>query len=260
MKSSGKRNRRIFNIFNGTIMVVLMLIFILPFWMIVSASLTNNSILRAEGMSFLIKGFTFEAYSFLFSMSDLFVRSIFLTLFISSVTAFLSVVVCFLASFALCRKQLVGRKFFNIYLLIPMYFGGGMIPTYLIIRGIGIYDTIWAHILPGLTSMYFIMLLRNYFYGLPASLEEAARLDGAGDFSVLFHIFLPLSMPMLVTLFLMSFVGKWNDWMTSLLYFGATNQKYWTIQYVLQQIIMDTICDTCARKNRAVITRVNTFA
>ena len=100
-------------------------------------------------------------------------------------TALLSVAVCTLAAYVLSKKYLVGRKFFTVIFMITMFFSGGTIPTYLLIRGIGIYDTIWALVLPGVVSTYNILLIRNYFYGLPDAMEEAAKIDGASDVDVL---------------------------------------------------------------------------
>ena len=97
----------------------------------------------------------------------------------------------------------------------------------------------WAFVLPGISGAYNIMLMRNYFYGMPQSLEEAARLDGATDMGILARVFLPLSLPIVFTVFLTSFVAKWNAWLPSLLYVGAQNQSLWTAQYVLNQMITD---------------------
>ena len=139
----------------------------------------------------------------------------------------------------LSKKYLVGRKFFTVIFMITMFFSGGTIPTYLLIRGIGIYDTIWALVLPGVVSTYNILLIRNYFYGLPDAMEEAAKIDGASDVDVLTKIFAPLSVPMMCAIGIMTFIGKWNEWLPSLLYLGATHKSLWTAQYVLRQMLRD---------------------
>ena len=154
-------------------------------------------------------------------------------------TALLSVAVCTLAAYVLSKKYLVGRKFFTVIFMITMFFSGGTIPTYLLIRGIGIYDTIWALVLPGVVSTYNILLIRNYFYGLPDAMEEAAKIDGASDVDVLTKIFAPLSVPMMCAIGIMTFIGKWNEWLPSLLYLGATHKSLWTAQYVLRQMLRD---------------------
>ena len=228
-----------FSVVNGCIMAVLVAVFILPFWIILTTSLSENLQVQSNGISLWFQGFTFAGYIFLFGMSDIFVRSLGISLLTSFTAAAISVIVCTAAAYALSKKYLVGRKFFNVFLMITMFFSGGTIPTYLIIRGIGIYDTIWALILPGVASTYSILLLRKYFYGIPEALEEAAYLDGANDLQLLVKIFIPLSMPMMFTIGIMTFVGKWNEWLPSLLYLGATNKSLWTAQYVLRQMLQD---------------------
>ena len=220
-------------------MILLMAAFVIPFWIIIAASVSDNGTLQAEGISLQIKRFTFEAYKFLFTMNDIFIRSIGVSFLTSLLTALLSVAVCTLAAYVLSKKYLVGRKFFTVIFMITMFFSGGTIPTYLLIRGVGIYDTIWALVLPGVVSTYNILLIRNYFYGLPDAMEEAAKIDGASDVDVLIRIFAPLSVPMMCTIGIMTFIGKWNEWLQSLLYLGATHKSLWTAQYVLRQMLRD---------------------
>ena len=228
-----------FDIINYSLMILLMASFVIPFWIIIAASVSDNGALQAEGISLKIKGFTFEAYKFLFTMNDIFIRSIGVSFLTSLLTALLSVAVCTLAAYVLSKKYLVGRKFFTVIFMITMFFSGGTIPTYLLIRGIGIYDTIWALVLPGVVSTYNILLIRNYFYGLPDAMEEAAKIDGASDVDVLTKIFAPLSVPMMCAIGIMTFIGKWNEWLPSLLYLGATHKSLWTAQYVLRQMLRD---------------------
>lgn len=228
-----------FDIINYSLMILLMASFVIPFWIIIAASVSDNGALQAEGISLQIKGFTVEAYKFLFTMNDIFIRSIGVSFLTSLLTALLSVAVCTLAAYVLSKKYLVGRKFFTVIFMITMFFSGGTIPTYLLIRGIGIYDTIWALVLPGVVSTYNILLIRNYFYGLPDAMEEAAKIDGASDVDVLTKIFAPLSVPMMCAIGIMTFIGKWNEWLPSLLYLGATHKSLWTAQYVLRQMLRD---------------------
>lgn len=234
-----RKKIHVFDVVNGIIMALLVLAFILPFWIIFTASLSENSRLLANGVSPFFQGFTLSGYKFLFGMSDIFLRSLGISLITALASSVLSVLVCTAAAYVLSKKYLTGRKFFNVFLLITMFFSGGTIPTYLVIRGIGIYDTIWALILPGVASTYSILLMRNYFYGIPDALEEAAQIDGTNDLALLWHIFVPLSLPMMFTIGIMTFIGKWNEWLPSLLYLGATNSKLWTAQYVLRQMLRD---------------------
>lgn len=172
-------------------------------------------------------------------MSDMFLHSLWITFITAFTAALISVVCCTAAAYVLSKKYLRGRQFFNVFFMITMFFSGGTIPTFLVIRGIGIYDTIWALILPGAVSTYSILLMRNFFYGVPKELEEAAVVDGANDFQIFVRIYLPLAVPMMMTIGIMTFVGKWNDWLPSLLYVGSGNKSLWSAQYVLRQMLTD---------------------
>lgn len=226
-----------FDVVNVIIMIILTAVFLLPFWMIVATSLSSNGELLKHGAGIVIRGFTFEGYKFLFQMSDIFVRSLINSVVVSFVSSILAVFVCTLAAYALSVKSLPGRKILNVFFMIPMFFGGGTIPTYLVIRGIGIYNTIWALILPGVAGSYYIVLMRNFFYSVSPALSEAARIDGAGYFTITRKIFMPLAVPMMLTIGLIHFVGKWNDYMSSILYLDTNNKQLWMSQYVLQQIL-----------------------
>ena len=239
MKNTGRVTKKIsvFNIVNALIMILLTLMFILPFWLIVTASFSSNSILMREGFSIFFRGFTLAGYKFLFSIGDAFLRALAVTVAVAAAGTAISVFGCAWAAFALSNKKLVGRKFFNVFFMIPMFFSGGTIPTYLVIRGIGLYDTIWALILPGSIGAYNILLLRNYFYGLSPALGEAAQLDGANDFQQIWSVYTPLALPMMFTVGMVTFVGKWNSWLPSVLYLEATHTSLQLVQHVLKQMI-----------------------
>lgn len=237
MKKKYKLRIPVFDIINALLMILLSLIFIIPFWLILTSSLSDNSALLKNGISFRFQGFSLDGYRFLFSMSDLFLHSLLITILVATLTSILSVIVCTLGAYVLSKKYFVGRKFLNVFFMITMFFSGGTIPTFLVIRGIGIYDTIWALILPGVCSTYSILLLRNFFYSVPTALEEAAQIDGANDLQIFLKIYFPLAIPMMLTVGIMTFVGQWNSWLPSLLYLGANNSKLWTIQYVLRQML-----------------------
>jgi putative aldouronate transport system permease protein len=220
-------------------MVLVSLIFLLPFWLILVSSLSDNLKLITNGISVWFQGFNLEGYKLLFGMSDKFLRSIGVSVYTSFLSALLSVIVCTLCAYALSKKYLVGRNFLTIIVLLPMFFSGGTVPLYLVIRGIGLYNSIWALILPGLFNTYYVLLMRNFFYSVNVSLEEAAQLDGASDMQVLWHVYMPLSIPMMCAIGCMRFVAQWNSWLPSLLYLGASKEHLWTVQYVLRLMLRD---------------------
>ena len=238
MKVKKFKKIKIFDCVNTIIMLLLAVIFIVPFWLMLTASLSDEMALTLNGLSVWFQGFTLEAYVQLFSNGSL-VNSLGVTVFVSFTTAILSALVCTGAAYVLSRKTLAGRKFFSWYFMIPIFFSGGSVPLYLVIRSIGIYDTVWALILPNVANILNIVLVRNYFYGLPDSLYEAAEIDGANELQKLIRIYFPLAMPMTFTIGLMAFVGKWNSWLDSMMYLGAKNEKLWMTQYVLRRMLED---------------------
>lgn len=227
---------KIFDVINAIIMIVLAVIFVTPFWMMVTASFSDDMALTLHGLSIWFQGFSTDAYQELITKGGL-IRSIGVTLLVSLATALLTIVVCTGAAYVLSRKKLAGRKFFTWYFMIPMFFSGGTIPLYLVIRNMGLYNSIWALILPNVASIYSIVLVRNYFYGLPDSLSEAADIDGANELQKLLRIYCPLAVPMMFTIGLISFVNRWNNWLDSLMYISVKNEKLWMIQYVLRKIL-----------------------
>lgn len=257
-----KRKIRVFDIVLAVLMVALSFIFLLPFWIILVSSLSDNMQLMTKGVSVWFQGFSFAGYELLFGMNDMFLQSIWVSLYTSFLAAVLSVFVCTLCAYALSKKYLVGRNVLNFFVLVPMFFSGGTVPLYLVVCGIGLYDTMWSLILPGVVSTYYIVLMRNFFYGISESLEEAAQLDGANDMQILWHVYMPLSIPIMLAIGCMRFVGQWNSWLPSLLYLGSNTSHLWTVQYVLRQmlysmsvLIGDNIADapTIAAQNGAIV-------
>ncbi len=226
-----------FALINGLIMVLVCLACLIPFWIIITSAFSSNSILQKEGVSLWFKGFNFDGFSFLFSMSDTFLHSLGVSFLVALLASLIAVFCSATAAYVLSKKYLKGRNVLNVFFMITMFFSGGTIPTYLVIRGIGIYDTIWALVLPGAVSTYSILLMRNFFYGIPKEMEEAAVVDGANDFQIMMRIYMPLAVPMMLTVGIMTFVGKWNEWLPSLLYVASGNKSLWNAQYVLRQIL-----------------------
>ena len=147
----------------------------------------------------------------------------------------LSLAITYCAAFALSDKNLKGRKFFNWFLSILMYISAGMIPTYILFKYLGLMNNFLVYILPATFSFYNMLIIRSYLEGLPESLEEAAKIDGANEFGIMLKVILPISMPVIATVALWVAVGQWNDWTTTLYY--VTEPKLYSLQYVMMQII-----------------------
>ncbi len=234
------KSDRAFDIVNGLIIAILCATFILPFWMMIISSFTEEISLRVNGYKLFPSAFSAAGYEYIFSSSDYnILRAIINSVIISVSGTVLSVAVSLITAYALSKKYVVGIKGINVFYIITMFFAGGTIPLYLVIRGIGLYDTIWALIIPSMFSLYHIILVRSYFYSLPAALEEAAMIDGANDFKILVSVFLPISVPMVLTIAFFMFVDRWNSWMDALLYLGQSekSKSLRPLQFVLKQIL-----------------------
>lgn len=234
------KSDRVFDIVNGLIIAILCVTFILPFWMMIISSFTEEISLRVNGYKLFPSAFSAAGYEYIFSSSDYdILRAIINSVIISVSGTVLSVAVSLITAYALSKKYVVGIKGINVFYIITMFFAGGTIPLYLVIRGIGLYDTIWALIVPSMFSLYHIILVRSYFYSLPAALEEAAMIDGANDFRILVSVFLPISVPMVLTIAFFMFVDRWNSWMDALLYLGQSekSKSLRPLQFVLKQIL-----------------------
>lgn len=228
-----------FDIVLYVIMALILFCFIAPIWLLFMASLSDNISLTLNGYSMWFQGFSFEGYKYLFEASDVFLHSILVSVEVSVGAALISLVITALAGYALSKPYLPFRKFFNFLFAIPMFFSGGAIPLYLVIRGIGLYNSVWALILPMVFSGYNLILMRKYFTGIDLALEEAASIDGAGHFKIFTTVYLPLSVPICISVAFMVFVTRWNGWVDNLMYVTAGNEDLWTLQYVLRQIMTD---------------------
>ena len=160
------------------------------------------------------------------------------TIFISLVGTVLSMLLLVMTAYPVTKKHLKGRNFYLTLWIITMFFSGGMIPLYMVVRSLGLINSLWSQILPGLLGTYNIVLMKNYMNGLPDSIEEAALIDGASDIAVLFRIVLPLCLPILATLSLFTLVGLWNSYFSAILYLNK--RELWPLQLVLREIVIES--------------------
>lgn len=228
------RGWRIFNVFNVIAIILVSLLFLIPYWMIVAASLSDEYTLITKGYGILFRGFSFEAYKFIFTQNDKILLSLKNSVIITLGNSFFCLLVSGLFAYPLTCKDFKGKKLLSIFLIIPMFFGGGMVPTFLVTSTF-FYDSIWALIIPGACAPYYVILIRNFMYGIPDSLKEAAKIDGANDMLIFITIILPLSVPVFCTIFLYAAVSAWNNWMGPLLY--LTDETKYPLQYFIQQVL-----------------------
>lgn len=228
------RSRKIFNVFNIIILTLISLTFLLPYWMIIVASFSDELRIIREGYGLWFKGFSLKAYEFIFTANDLLINSVWNSIKLTVIGSLVTLTVTGMYAYPLSRPYLKGRKFFNVFMLIPFLFSGGLIPYFIVVSEF-FYDSLLAIIVPGGFAIWYAILMRNFFMMIPYSLEEAAKLDGAGDMSVFFRIILPLSKPIIATIVLYSAVSAWNNWVGPLLFFE--NKTKYPVQYFIQQIM-----------------------
>lgn len=219
MKRKKMRRNRItgFDVILTTIFVLLAAITIYPFYNVLILSVSNTIAVSLHVPYLLPHVFDWLGYRTILN-DTAFIRafgiSVFVTLAGTSVNMFLSVT----GAYVLSKKQLIGRKIFLTLILFTMLFGGGLVPTYMVVKDVGLVNSVWAMILPMAISTYYLIIMKNYFLNLPEGLIEAAHLDGANEWTILWKIAIPVSKPFVATFALFYSVERWNEWYNALLY------------------------------------------
>jgi putative aldouronate transport system permease protein len=167
--------------------------------------------------------------------NDKLVGAFTVTILRTVVGTFTSILATSILAYGMTKRELIGRKFYMVVCIVTMYFGGGLIPTYLLIRGIGLDNSFWVYIIPSLINVWNMIIFRTFFNGLPDGLQESAKIDGCGNWGTYFRIVLPLSGPVIATLALFTAVYHWNEWFLPSIY--ITNEKLIPIQTLLQQVL-----------------------
>lgn len=237
MKKSQSTGDILFNVVNYTLLSLLTICTIYPFWNLLAISL-NESGDTLRGQVYLWPNvFTLDNYKVVFQNDALLgatLRSITRTVLGTGLSLICSVML----AYTLSRKEFILRKAINWIMIISMYVSGGLIPTYMLIKNIGLTNNFWVYIIPGLISVFNVIIIRSYFDQLPDGLIEASRIDGANEFQTLFKIVLPVSMPVLATITLFVSVGHWNSWFDNYMY--NTRENLNLLQYELMKILMQS--------------------
>lgn len=226
---------KVFNVLNYTLLTIIALACFLPFVNIIASSFASPAEVIAKPFIIFPETFSLDAYRYVLSTPTIF-RSLFVTIFITLVGTVLSMVLTSMMAYGLSRPYLPGRRFINFAVVFTMLFSGGMIPTFLVVNSLGLIDTLWAMILPIAVNAFNMIIMRNFFQALPMSLEESARIDGAGDFLIFRKIMLPLAKPSIATISLFYAVAYWNTYMNAILYVNDSTK--WPIQILLRQIVI----------------------
>ncbi|MDO4292811.1 MAG: carbohydrate ABC transporter permease [Eubacteriales bacterium] len=227
--------RMVFHFFNAALLIFLGLICFFPFWYEVCISFSSNRAVLAKEVSILPVEFTLEAYAYVLERLP-FWKSLLVTVERVAIGLPISMLLMTLAAYPLSKdkSKFRFRSFYVWFFFITMLFNGGMIPSYLLIVQLGLLDSVWALILPGAFNVFNMLLLLSFFRNIPAGLEDAARVDGAGHLRTLLSIFLPISKPVLATVALFTLVGSWNSWFDGMIYMKT---DHYPLQTYLRTIV-----------------------
>ena len=218
------------------ICVIVALICVIPMINLAAKSLSASEFLVRREIYLLPKGFNLDAYKYVFTEpSGKYIRAFVWTAFLTFVCTLLSLTMTALCAYPLIFDGLKGKGFINVFITITMFFNAGTIPNYLLMKQLGLIDNPLVLIIPSCLSVYNMIIMRSFFYGIPDSLRESAEIDGASFFTILLKIYLPLSKPVFASLALFYAVGRWNGYSDSLMYM-TTNKKF-TLQHLLYNIL-----------------------
>lgn len=226
---------KIFQLCNGAVLILLTLVTLYPFLYVIFASV-SDPIKFMEHMGFLLgpKGFSLKAYANVFSNPTIYTGYL-NTLFYVIAGTGLNIILTCIAAYVLSRKQLMLRRFFTLMFLFTMYFSGGLIPNYLLIKDLGLLNSRLALILPGAISTFNLIIMITGFEAIPKALEESARIDGASDLTILSRIIMPLAKPTIMVIMLYYAVGHWNAWFHAMIYIQDAGKK--PLQIFLREIL-----------------------
>ena len=220
--------------FNYLILILLFILTAYPFWYIFVVSINDVTDTIKGGITFLPRQLNFSSYSVILS-DKTFTNSIFVTVLRTVIGTPFTVLCTAMLAFVFTHKQLVGRKWLRKTFIFTMYFGGGIIPTYMVMQMLGLINSFWVYILPGAIGVYYMILISAYIDGLPKEIQESAKIDGANELQIFFKFILPLSLPIIATVSLFVAIGHWNSFFDCILY--TTDLKLQTLQATMVNIL-----------------------
>ncbi|MRI81265.1 ABC transporter permease subunit [Aerococcaceae bacterium DSM 109653] len=249
MKSNYSTDEKVFNGINVIFMIFFLAIIALPLWNIVALSFNDATDAIKGGIYFWPRQFSLESYYTVFedpAIYKAFVISVMKTL----IGVVLHTIINALVAYGMSRKDLIGRKVYMQMGVIAMFVNGGMIPTFLLFKSLGLLNNFWVYIIPVLFSFYDMVIMMNFFRGIPYSLEESAMMDGANPLTIFVKIILPLSLPVLATIALFHGVYQWNDYMVANIY--VDNRDLYPLQMLLYRIVSENLSPAVATGTNVV--------
>lgn len=237
--TSGERT---FGYFNTLLMLVLCAVTLYPFLYVIFASFSDaTSLLQHRGVMLKSAGFNLSAYKAVFS-NPMIMQGYKNTLLYVVLGTTINMLMTAIGAYVLSRPNLYFKNIIMFFIVVTMVFHGGLIPNYLLVNDLHMMNTMWALLIPGAINTFNMIIMRTSFQGIPVSLEESARMDGAGDWKILFRIIIPLSMPVMAVMILWYAVGHWNSYFSALIY--LRNREAYPLQLVLREILISNNTDS----------------
>jgi len=224
---------RVFDVLNVVVLLTLAAVTVLPLLYVLAGSFATESEIDSRSFFLWPRNFVTDAYDYMFS-TDVFIRALLTTVGVTAVGTLVQVMLTLTMAYPLAKRNLPGRALALNVVIFTLVFSGGMIPTYLVVRNMGLLDSYWALILPLAINPFYLMIVKSFFQELPEALEEAARIDGCNELAVFWRIVLPLSKPIIATFSLFYATAIWNDYMSPLLYIN--DESKWTLQVLVRQL------------------------
>ena len=235
MNGALTRGEKVFLVINNIIMVLLCAVMLYPVLFVVGRSVTPEIERALHPLRLIPSTFDWSGYRFILSSGSNIINSYMTTIMRTLIGTTLNIAVTTLLAYPLSKSYYPPRKVLTALIMFTMWFSGGLIPSFLLNKSLGLLNNFWVYILPGMVNAFNLIVMRNFFSQIPDSLEESAKLDGANDLRVFFSIYLPLSTASIATITLFYAVYHWNSWFDSMLYMNR--KEMWTMQYTLRQLI-----------------------
>ncbi|MBZ0293804.1 MAG: carbohydrate ABC transporter permease [Anaerolineae bacterium] len=228
-------------------LIIFALISIIPIVHVVSVSFSTPNAVARSGLMLVPQEFTLDSYKFALKGGAV-QRAFMVTVFITVVGTALSLLTTTMAAYALSRDTLPGRNVLMIFIIIPMVFSAGIIPGYMLVRDLGLINSVWSMILPAMINSFYLILMRNFFETIPSSLVESARIDGAGELTILFRIMIPLALPAMMTIGLFYSIAYWNEFFRGVFY--ITDPQNWPLQVLVRNVVVQADLNELGMSNR----------
>lgn len=228
----------IFSVINVWMMLVIAIVTLYPFINVVAVSLSENHYVNSGMVTFWPRGINFDSYKYVLGMKMI-LSGYMVTTFVVVIGTAISLIMTALTAYPLAKRDLWGRNVILFLIVFTMLFSGGMIPSFLLVKKLGLINSLWALIIPGAISAYNLIIMKNFFQSIPDSLLESARIDGLSELGILFKIVLPLSTAAVATIGLFYAVGNWNAFFNAVMYIN--DKSKWPLQLVLRQVLFDSV-------------------